>query len=160
MERLTEQHFKNTDGFYMKCSEHCERCEIEDFHCDECKEFGAIVDRLGEIENILGEDYNLDRLRELVQADRDGRCVVLPCKIGDKIYTTHHYKDGSGFVTEATVSGMHIKDEFYCGHIPRKEYIVCRCNGYSKHIPMDHIGKRAFFSYKSAKATLKGYQNV
>lgn len=27
-----------------------------------------------------------DRLRDLVQADREGRCVVLPCKVGDAIY--------------------------------------------------------------------------
>lgn len=27
------------------------------------------------------EDFN--RLRELVEADRDGRCVVLPCNVGD-----------------------------------------------------------------------------
>lgn len=32
------------------------------------------------IKDILGNDYDLDRLRELVQADREGRCVVLPCK--------------------------------------------------------------------------------
>lgn len=29
-------------------------------------------------EDILGDDYDLDRLRELVEADRDGRCVMLP----------------------------------------------------------------------------------
>lgn len=34
--------------------------------------------RLEMIEDILGGDYNLDRLRELVEADREGRCVVLP----------------------------------------------------------------------------------
>ena len=28
----------------------------------------------------------LDRLRELAQADREGRCVVLPCKIGDIVH--------------------------------------------------------------------------
>lgn len=33
--------------------------------------------RLEKIEDILGEDYDLSRLRELVQADREGRCVVL-----------------------------------------------------------------------------------
>ena len=27
----------------------------------------------------------IDRLRELVQADREGRCVVLPCKVGHKV---------------------------------------------------------------------------
>lgn len=35
------------------------------------------VDRLSAIEDILGDEYDLDRLRELVQADREGRCVVL-----------------------------------------------------------------------------------
>lgn len=39
--------------------------------------FFEAVNRLGEIEDILGDDYDLDRLRELVQADREGRCVVL-----------------------------------------------------------------------------------
>lgn len=30
------------------------------------------------IEDILGDDYDLDRLRELIQADRDGRCFISP----------------------------------------------------------------------------------
>lgn len=33
--------------------------------------------RLEKIEDILGDDYDLDHLRALVQADREGRCVVL-----------------------------------------------------------------------------------
>lgn len=40
--------------------------------------YSHIWNRLREIEDILGDDYNLDRLREIVKADRDGRCVVLP----------------------------------------------------------------------------------
>ena len=36
-----------------------------------------IQKRLNEIEDILGDDYDLERLRELVQSDRDGRCVVV-----------------------------------------------------------------------------------
>lgn len=43
--------------------------------------------RLGLIENVLGKNYDLDRLRELVEADREGRCVVLPVKVGDIVYT-------------------------------------------------------------------------
>ena len=34
------------------------------------------VDRLREIENILGDDYDLEHLKELVQADREGKCVA------------------------------------------------------------------------------------
>lgn len=44
-----------------------------------------VIDRLAAIEDILGASYDLDRLRELVEADRDGRCVVLPCKANDKL---------------------------------------------------------------------------
>ena len=36
-----------------------------------------VIDRLAAIEDILGDKYDLDRLRELAQADREGRCVVL-----------------------------------------------------------------------------------
>lgn len=38
----------------------------------------SMTNRLAAIEDILGDDYGLDRFRELVQADREGRCVVLP----------------------------------------------------------------------------------
>ena len=44
----------------------------------ECESVGDIVRRLAAIEDILGDEYDLDRLRELAQADREGRCVVLP----------------------------------------------------------------------------------
>ena len=46
----------------------------------ECESVGDIVRRLAAIEDILGDEYDLDRLRELAQADRDGRCVVIPFK--------------------------------------------------------------------------------
>ena len=36
-----------------------------------------LYQRLTAIEDILGDEYDLDRLRELVRADREGRCVVL-----------------------------------------------------------------------------------
>ena len=35
------------------------------------------------------------RLRELAQADREGRCVVLPCKIGDTVYHIAKCRDFS-----------------------------------------------------------------
>lgn len=85
MERLTEKHY-NGDGYYMKCSETCpsDCSEI----CD-CEELDRIVDRLGAIEAILGDDYDLDRLRELVESmqaevksphpDDDSSILACPC---------------------------------------------------------------------------------
>lgn len=32
------------------------------------------------IKDILGDEYDLDLLRKLVEADKDGRCVVLPVR--------------------------------------------------------------------------------
>ena len=52
--------------------------------CDRCIKLGqwkneALI-RLSKIEDILGDEYDLDRLKELVEADREGRCAKLPCK--------------------------------------------------------------------------------
>lgn len=51
------------------------------------------VDRLATIEDILGDDYDLDRLRELVKADREERCVVVPVAIGATVYHITTCKD-------------------------------------------------------------------
>lgn len=36
------------------------------------------IHRLAAIEDILGDEYDLERLRELVEADREGRYMVVP----------------------------------------------------------------------------------
>ena len=75
----------------------------------ECESFGDIVRRLaayedtglepGEIEKAMDivksavsafEDFGVDRLAELAQADREGRCIVLPCKKGDTVWRIVH----------------------------------------------------------------------
>ena len=42
-----------------------------------------------------------ERLRELTEADKDGRVVVLPCKVGDTVYTLLRTFDGADVVGEA-----------------------------------------------------------
>lgn len=58
--------------------------------CDRCIKLGQwkneVLIRLSKIEDILGDEYDLDRLKELVEADREGKCVVLPCKVGESIW--------------------------------------------------------------------------
>lgn len=48
-----------------------------------------------------------DRLRELAEADKEGRVVVLPCKVGDTLYQL------SSAYTECTVYGVR-KDNYCC----------------------------------------------
>lgn len=55
----------------LECREVCEnQDDLEG--CKTCP-IAKAFDRLAEIENILGDEYDLDRLRELVEADRDER---------------------------------------------------------------------------------------
>ena len=67
-----------------------------------------VIDRLAAIEDILGDEYDLDRLRELAQADREGRCVVMPCQPGDKI----SYKSGAGLLCNAVIDEYTPKNIF------------------------------------------------
>ena len=49
-------------------------------------DFYRCVERLATIEDILGNTYDIDRLRELVDADKEGRCEIFPCKNGDTVW--------------------------------------------------------------------------
>lgn len=49
-----------------------------------------VIDRLSKIEDVLGDNYDINRLKELVQADREGRCVVLQYKKNDVAYSIKH----------------------------------------------------------------------
>lgn len=71
----------------------CVFCKAADEECAfAAGEFSApcpdykTYQRLSAIEDILGDDYDLDRLKEMVESDREGRCVVLPCKVGEPIW--------------------------------------------------------------------------
>ncbi len=39
--------------------------------------YSDIEERLMDIEDILGDEYDLDRLRELAEADREGRLEII-----------------------------------------------------------------------------------
>ena len=44
------------------------------------------IDHLRDLTKMV-EGIEPDRLREIVEAEKDGRLVVLPCKVGDTVYT-------------------------------------------------------------------------
>ena len=67
MKRLTE---RDTNGTAMAvcCGENCKRnfcCENGGFA--ECGDIDDIIDRLAAIEDILGEEYELEQLKEAVK---------------------------------------------------------------------------------------------
>ena len=92
----------------LECSEVCER----EGSCKECP-IARAFDRLAAIEDILGDDYDLDHLRELVEADKAGRCEILRFAPDAEIYRvwpgvgrrpafmTAHYALDKNFCIEA-----------------------------------------------------------
>lgn len=106
MERLTVP-YEHGDGYRSKCVETCGEC-------DGCWGLDEIVNRLGAYEDteLTPEEVNdavvgaklmakaqlvsafgvaAERLRELAEADKAGRVVVLPCKPGDLLWTFCSY---------------------------------------------------------------------
>lgn len=71
MKRMTSNEYNPcfNCNFYSSCSHIRENFPV-------CPE-RARYDRLAAIEDILGDEYDLDELKEVVQAKREGRCVVL-----------------------------------------------------------------------------------
>lgn len=43
--------------------------------------------RLMMIEDILGDTYDLDHLREMIEAEKDGRVLMAPCKIDQCVFS-------------------------------------------------------------------------
>lgn len=55
-----------------------------------------------------------DRLRELAEADRDGRLVVLPCKVGDTVYLivtkrARNYTPGFRFIKKSRLTFLNME---------------------------------------------------
>lgn len=61
-----------------------------------CEEARKIDDGLSE------HDYSIARMVELMQADKAGRVVVLPCKVGDTVYRLQYVEESPGrFIVDA-----------------------------------------------------------
>ena len=93
----------------------CSFKACQDTSCDKCW-VGRINRRLAKLENILCDDfgqYNIIRLQELVEADREGRAVIF--KKGYSILNSYSPKDEDG---------LYIKQS--CGVIDEEEYLAVK----------------------------------
>ena len=74
----------------------------------------AVVERLAAIEDILDDDYDLRRLRKLIEADKEGRCVILPRQdelpILTKGMSVWYVDTDSGGIEEGEVCYAYYKD--------------------------------------------------
>ena len=105
MERLTKR-LEDGQVVFHECHGTCGTCDGATCYC-----IGTMVDRLaayeetgmepGDFKKAFNENAILklaaqalsttpDHLRDLLQAEQDGRLVVLPCKVGDTVYWLHN----------------------------------------------------------------------
>lgn len=156
MERLTEKHYLGTDH-YMKCSGNCN----VDMDCVDCPSFDRLVERLAAYEDTgltpeevsalikdwsdlcttIGECGGIDRLRELDEADKNGRVVVRPCKIGDVLYRA----SPSGVVVHRVANMVYreLTSRWYIDTIPNLPYAS------------EELGKTTFLTREEAEKALE-----
>lgn len=94
------------------------------------------------------KDISTDRLRELAEADKDGRVVVPPCKVGDKLYEITGRKTISVYKVKA------IRVELFGLFI---EWDIVEGFGWQSlaGINAGEIGKTVFLTREEAEKALK-----
>lgn len=118
------------------------------YRCQKLPNWKAkVINRLATIEDILGDEYDLDCLKELVQADKEGGCVVLPCKVGDKLY-----KISENGVKEVVVQSIVFMLSHTVNHLTVH---VANERGAMTEIETKDFGKTIFLTRKEAEASLE-----
>lgn len=156
MKRLTYRD-ANGEAWYSDAGTERDRLHrlaaIEDILCDGTDDYD--LDRLAAMCNqrmsmrdevserfSLTKDIPLDRLREIAEAERDGRCVVLPCKEGDAVWRI--VNDAAPHIT---------KDKCLCVGLYDDDVWIHLVN----HSPMNvrEFGRLLFITRAEADAALK-----
>lgn len=89
---------------------------------------------------------DLTHLQELSQAERDGRLVVTPCKVGDTVYVTY----GEGY-------RLHIVDRIYIAGNQEVQVRMRNPCTMSETLRLNasNFGKTVFLTREEAEAELK-----
>lgn len=89
-----------------------------------------------------------ERIRELLKADKDGRLVVLPCKVGDTVYEVTSRKTISEYRVKA------IRVELFCTSI-EWDIVAGFVDKSIVGVPVDDIGKTVFLTREEAEKALE-----
>ena len=91
------------------------------------------------------------RLRELAEADKDGRCVVLPCKVGQRVFAL---LDTDKHISECEVKQIGMGNEIgFIGLEP----IGARGREYG--VALNGFGKTVFLTREAAEKALEGIKD-
>lgn len=92
----------------------------------------------------LFNGVDVDRMKELAEADKDGRLVVLPCKVGDTVYF-------------ALLGRIIEKQVFSIVSFSNSTRIYC--GGTSEYFRPEDIGKTFFLTREEAEKALEAMKD-
>lgn len=101
----------------------------------------------------LFNGVDVDRMKELTKADKDGRLVVLPCKVGDRLYEVTGRKTISVYRVKAIrveLLGLFIEWDIVEG------FVWQSLSG----INAEEIGKTVFLTREEAEKALEAMKDV
>lgn len=158
MERMTERG-EGGIAYYPQCFK--EPCEGMGCKIEQCKFSEAACDRLAAYEDSelspedaanlhailrLGDGMTLMRLRELAVADQEGRVVVLPCKVGHRVFAL---LDTDKHISECEIKQIGLGNEIgFVGLEP----IGARGREYG--VSLNGFGKTVFLTREEAEKAL------
>lgn len=99
------------------------------------------------LKSIISDNQDIIQLKNLIKADKEGRCVILPCKIGDIVYQIT-----KNFISEFKVFYIEIST---CENIFIHTHLLKGINMTGEVFPSTRIEKDLFLSYKEAEQAMK-----
>ncbi len=108
------------------------------------EEVSTLVKDWSDLRTIIGECGGIDRVRALAEADRDGRLVVLPCKVGDTVYF-------------ALLGRIIEKQVFSIVSFSNSTRIYC--DGTSEYFRPEDIGETFFLTREKAEKALEAMKD-
>ena len=92
------------------------------------------------------------RLREIAEADKDGRVVVLPCKVGDTVYTNNRVLGADNAIHDE-ICTRRIKG--YGGNALNKVWLIVSGDYCNLSIFPSEFGKTVFFTREEAERAVE-----
>ena len=167
MERLTEWNDEQTrHAYYPRCFE--EPCYGGGCKINDCPFETAVCDRLAAYEDTGLSPEKVSWMKEVVEAafdndtsrierahnlhvaDKEGRVVVLPCKVGDTIYSIVQVFARDGVyhkITEKKITGIG-------GNTMNKVWMVNRENSLEDRFSPSEFGRTVFLTREEAEKAL------
>ena len=118
----------------------CIGCKRQAYYCDRCEEYNTYFDKL------------VEKLKVYETAEEEGRLVVLPCKVGQCVYTNfsmsgwYMRKCKRPYIGRIVFIGLNVDDPYFN---------IILGEGKMLQFKFSEIGKRVFLAREEAEKALE-----